>query len=245
MSSAFRGRSSSPPPAPPASQTSFRQLSRTHHAAPRFGRSICSRYFRAAAGPSRAAPTFQGSHHPVREAPRAPEHPAPHLPASEHEAGSGRGMRLHLEQKRAARGGTAAGLYLNAGLDQVQAQRQRLAHEHVGVVALVEGLLQLLQLPAGEVGARPPPLAARALLVCVAGVCGRAQDAAQPRPGPSPSPCCLPAAQGHREGRGVPCAGRGPRSALCGGRPKSKSCARQDPRAPTGPPRARGAYLTA
>lgn len=41
------------------------------------------RYHRAAAGPSRAAPTFQGSHHPVREAPRAPEHPAAHLPASE------------------------------------------------------------------------------------------------------------------------------------------------------------------
>lgn len=88
--------------------------------------------------------------------------------------------------------GGAAGLYLNSGLDQVQAQRQRLAHEHVGVVALVEGFLQLLQLPAGEVGARPPPLAAWTLLVWVAGVCGRAQDAAplSRSPGRPPAPGC-------------------------------------------------------
>lgn len=61
-------------------------------------------------------------------------------------------------------------IYLNPGLDEVEAQSQSLPHEDVGVVALIERLLQLLQLPAREIGASSPPLAAGAIFVRVPGV---------------------------------------------------------------------------
>lgn len=166
---------------------------------------------RAVAGPHRhAAPRFERScrspapPEPPRLPPGKPASlsagrrtPGPQLPAGERAAGSGGACDLPpggREQRRAGPRGPPAGcrlagrtegLYLNSGLDQIQAQRQSLAHEHVGVVALIERLLQLLQLPAGEVGAGAPPLAARALLVRVPRVCGHAQDAARlsPRPG--------------------------------------------------------------
>ena len=56
---------------------------------------------------------------------------------------------------------------LHSGLHQVELQGQRLAHEDVGVVRVLEGGLQLLQLPAREVGPRPAPLPAP-LLAAVA-----------------------------------------------------------------------------
>lgn len=66
-----------------------------------------------------------------------------------------------------------AGLHLNPGLHQVQPERERLPHEHIRVVALVESLLQLLQLPAREVRPRPSPFAAGTVLIWVSGICRR------------------------------------------------------------------------
>lgn len=42
--------------------------------------------------------------------------------------------------------------YLDSGLDEVQSEGQGFPHEDVGVVGGLEGLLQLLQLPAAVVG---------------------------------------------------------------------------------------------
>ena len=120
--------------------------------------------------------------------PRIPTTAASTFPPASARRVRNRGCRAIQNKGRPARGrpsgrllavgsGRDAGLYLNAGLNEIQAQRQCLAHEHVRIVALVERFLQLLQLPAGEVGAGAPPLAPRALLVWVPRVCGRAQDA--------------------------------------------------------------------
>lgn len=54
--------------------------------------------------------------------------------------------------------------YLHSCLDEVQSDGQGLPHEDVWVVGGLEGLLQLLQLPAAIVGARTP-LFHRPLLV--------------------------------------------------------------------------------
>lgn len=53
--------------------------------------------------------------------------------------------------------------YLDSGLHKVQLHSQRLSHKHVGVVAVEEGALQLLQLPASEVRSRSASLAASAI----------------------------------------------------------------------------------
>lgn len=63
------------------------------------------------------------------------------------------------------------GCYLNPGLHQVEPERERLPHEHIWIVALVERLLQLLQLPAGEVGPGPSPLTPGAVLIRVSRIC--------------------------------------------------------------------------
>lgn len=64
--------------------------------------------------------------------------------------------------------GLATGLpYLDPGLHQVQPEGQRLPHEHVRIVALVEGFLQLLQLPPGEVGPGPSAFTAGTVLIRV------------------------------------------------------------------------------
>lgn len=62
-------------------------------------------------------------------------------------------------------------IYLNSGLYQVQSESQRLPHEDVGIVALVKRLLEFLQLPAGEICAGSPPLAAGTIFVWVPRVC--------------------------------------------------------------------------
>lgn len=87
---------------------------------------------------------------------------------------AGKGSFVHwcwgcMEAGRLARMGLCAWPcpYLHPGLHQVQPQRQGLPHEHVRVVALVESLLQLLQLPAGEIGARPSSLTTGAFLIRV------------------------------------------------------------------------------
>lgn len=87
---------------------------------------------------------------------------------------AGKGSFVHwcwgcMEAGRLARMGLCACPcpYLHPGLHQVQPQRQGLPHEHVRVVALVESLLQLLQLPAGEIGARPSSLTTGAFLIRV------------------------------------------------------------------------------
>ena len=58
--------------------------------------------------------------------------------------------------------------YRDAALLQLEPQRERLPHEDVGVMAREEGPLQLLQLPAVEVGPAAPPLAAAVVVVAVA-----------------------------------------------------------------------------
>lgn len=63
------------------------------------------------------------------------------------------------------------GGYLYPGLHQVEPERQRLPHEHIWIVALVERLLQLLQLPAGEVGPGPSPFTPGAVLIRVSRIC--------------------------------------------------------------------------
>ena len=65
--------------------------------------------------------------------------------------------------------------HLDAGFDEVEFEREGLAHEDVGVVRVLEGLLELLELPPREVGARAPPLRRRRVLVQVllARVCGK------------------------------------------------------------------------
>ena len=55
--------------------------------------------------------------------------------------------------------------YGHAALGESQAHGQRLPHEDVGVVSRLEGSLQLLQLPAVEVGPRATPLRGRVLAV--------------------------------------------------------------------------------
>lgn len=62
-------------------------------------------------------------------------------------------------------------LYLHPGLDEVQSEGQSLPHKHVGIMALVKRLLQLLQLPAGEVGPGSSPFATGTLFVWVPGIC--------------------------------------------------------------------------
>lgn len=42
---------------------------------------------------------------------------------------------------------------LHSGFNEVQSEGQGLPHEHIGVVGALEGLLQLLELPAAVVGA--------------------------------------------------------------------------------------------
>ena len=42
---------------------------------------------------------------------------------------------------------------LDTRLNEVQLHGQRLSHKHVRIVAVEKGTLQLVQLPAGEVGA--------------------------------------------------------------------------------------------
>lgn len=61
--------------------------------------------------------------------------------------------------------------YLNPGLHQVQPERQRLPHEHIWIVALVERLLQLLQLPAGEVGPGSSAFTPRAVFIQLSRIC--------------------------------------------------------------------------
>lgn len=63
------------------------------------------------------------------------------------------------------------GGYLYSGLHQVEPERKRLPHEHIWIVALVERLLQLLQLPAGEVGPGPSPFTPWAVLIQVSRIC--------------------------------------------------------------------------
>lgn len=63
------------------------------------------------------------------------------------------------------------GGYLYPGLHQVEPERERLPHEHIWIVALVERLLQLLQLPAGEVGPGPSPFTPGAVLIRVSRIC--------------------------------------------------------------------------
>lgn len=50
------------------------------------------------------------------------------------------------------RGGREGGSYLHPGFDEVQPDGQGFPHEDVRVVGGLEGLLQLLQLPAAVVG---------------------------------------------------------------------------------------------
>ena len=50
------------------------------------------------------------------------------------------------------------GFYLDAGLGQVGAHGQAFPHHHVGVVGLLEGFLQGLQLLGGERGPTAPLL---------------------------------------------------------------------------------------
>ncbi|RNA14724.1 hypothetical protein BpHYR1_026515 [Brachionus plicatilis] len=52
--------------------------------------------------------------------------------------------------------------HLHSGLAQVELHGERLAHKHVRIVAVQKGLLQLVQLPAGKIGA-----AAASLLLVV------------------------------------------------------------------------------
>lgn len=61
--------------------------------------------------------------------------------------------------------------YLDPGLHQVEPERQRLPHEHIGVVAVVERLLQLLQLPPREIGPGASPLTTRTVFLRLSGVC--------------------------------------------------------------------------
>ena len=58
--------------------------------------------------------------------------------------------------------------YLYPGLGEVELHSERLAHEDVGVVRVVEGPLQLLQLPRAEVRARAPSLRAVAVALAAA-----------------------------------------------------------------------------
>ena len=67
---------------------------------------------------------------------------------------------LHLFKSLLGPGDWVLTTDLHSGLHQVQLEGQRLAHEDVGVVRVLEGGLQLLQLPAREVGPRPAPLPA-------------------------------------------------------------------------------------
>ncbi|GBL88109.1 hypothetical protein AVEN_133752-1, partial [Araneus ventricosus] len=48
-------------------------------------------------------------------------------------------------------------LYLYSRFDEVQPHRQSFSHEDVGVVGSFESFLELFQLPAVEIGPRPPP----------------------------------------------------------------------------------------
>lgn len=63
------------------------------------------------------------------------------------------------------------GGYLYPGLHQVEPECERLPHEHIWIVALVERLLQLLQLPAGEVGPGTSPFTPGAVLIRVSRIC--------------------------------------------------------------------------
>lgn len=47
--------------------------------------------------------------------------------------------------------------HLNAGLHEIEFEGERLAHEDVRIVRVLEGGLQLLQLPAREVSSSPSP----------------------------------------------------------------------------------------
>lgn len=62
-------------------------------------------------------------------------------------------------------------LYLNPGLHEVEPERERLPHEHIWIVTLVESLLELLQLPAGEVGPRSSPFTTGTVFIRVPRIC--------------------------------------------------------------------------
>ena len=55
--------------------------------------------------------------------------------------------------------------YGHSALSEAEPHGQRLSHEDVRVVSRLEGALQLLQLPAVEVGPRTAPLRGRVLAV--------------------------------------------------------------------------------
>lgn len=59
-------------------------------------------------------------------------------------------------------------VYLNARFDETELESKSLAHEHVGVVTVVEGVLEFLQLPTGEVGACASPLASYIISITLA-----------------------------------------------------------------------------
>lgn len=62
-------------------------------------------------------------------------------------------------------------LYLNPGLHEVKPERERLPHEHIRIVTLVESLLELLQLPPGEIRPRASPFTTGTVLIRVPRIC--------------------------------------------------------------------------
>ena len=72
-------------------------------------------------------------------------------------------------------------IYLHSDLRQVDLERQLLAAVHVGVVGLVEGALQLVQLEGGEGGPVPAVLLLGVVLLGVLGVLSAAVPARRGR----------------------------------------------------------------
>ena len=72
-------------------------------------------------------------------------------------------------------------IYLYSDLGQVDLERQLLAAVHVGVVGLVEGALQLVQLEGGEGGAVSAVLLLGVVLLLVLGVLSAAVPARRVR----------------------------------------------------------------
>lgn len=76
---------------------------------------------------------------------------------------------------------SADNTYRDPGLLEVEAERERLSHEHVRVVTGEERSLQLLQLPAVEVRPGAPSLTGQVVIAAELAICNK------PRTSPSVS----------------------------------------------------------